>query len=58
MVWERIDEVTARWCFDRLPARNEPSWLGRRRDEWVASGEPWGAYIAAWARREGFHRGA
>lgn len=57
MGWERIDEVTARWCFDRLPARNEPSWLGRRRDEWVASGEPWGAYIAAWARREGFHRG-
>lgn len=57
MAWERIDEATARWCFDRLPARSEPSWLSRRRDEWIASGEPWGAYFAAWARREGFHRG-
>lgn len=53
--WEDIDEATARWCFDRLPAGPATSWLGQRRDEWVASGEPWDGYMTKWAGREGLH---
>jgi len=53
--WERIDEETARWCFARLPARTEPGWLGQRRDEWVASGDPWELYFRPWASNEGLH---
>ncbi len=36
---ERFDEETARWCFDRL-AHDEPGWLHRRRDEWLARVKP------------------
>jgi SAM-dependent methyltransferase len=53
--WERFDEDTARWCFARLdpsPAE-EPGWLRRRRDGWLASGATWPAYFEAWAGQHG-----
>jgi SAM-dependent methyltransferase len=53
---ERFDEATARWCFDRL-ADGEPGWLYRHRDDWLASGQSWQAYIDAWAADEGLHTG-
>jgi SAM-dependent methyltransferase len=56
--WERFDEATARWCFARLdpsPAE-EPGWLQRRRDGWLASGETWPAYFQAWAAQHGLQR--
>jgi SAM-dependent methyltransferase len=57
---ERVDEATARWCFTRLPQPppgEDPGWLARRRDEWVASGQPWDEYREAWAQRENMHSG-
>jgi SAM-dependent methyltransferase len=51
--WERFDESTASWCFQRL-GRDE-GWLHRRRDEWLASGEGWSSSLRAWAEREGVH---
>jgi SAM-dependent methyltransferase len=53
---ERFDEATARWCFDRL-ADDDPGWLHRRRDEWLASGQSWDAYLDGWVRTEGMHTG-
>lgn len=53
---ERFDEASARWCFDRL-ADDEPGWLHRHRDNWLASGQPWAAYIDGWAASEGLHTG-
>jgi SAM-dependent methyltransferase len=58
--WERFDEPTARWCFDRLAPADpavEPSWLHRRREDWVAAGKPWEACCRAWATQEGLHTG-
>lgn len=58
--WERFDEGTARWCFDRLtpPAPGvEPGWLHRHREQWTASGRRWDAYLRAWASQEGLHQG-
>jgi SAM-dependent methyltransferase len=52
--WERFDEATAQWCFQRLGS-GEEGWLGRRRDEWVASGQPWSVYVRGWARKERLH---
>ena len=56
--WERFDEATARWCFDRLDGAetSDPGWLQRRRKGWLASGEPWDGYFAAWASGHGLHR--
>ena len=54
--WERIDEATVRWCFERL-ADDEPGWLHPRRDEWLTSGQSWDVYFDRWARTEGFHTG-
>jgi SAM-dependent methyltransferase len=51
---ERFDEASARWCFDRL-ADDEPGWLHRHRDNWLASGQPWAAYIDSWAANEGMY---
>jgi SAM-dependent methyltransferase len=51
--WEDFDEATAEWCFSRLGS--EEGWLRRRRDEWDASGDPWSAYLRAWAREERLH---
>jgi SAM-dependent methyltransferase len=58
--WERFDEATARWCFDRLapPAPGaEPGWLHRHQERWAASGQPWGGYCRAWAEQEGLYPG-
>jgi SAM-dependent methyltransferase len=58
--WERFDEATARWCFDRLApptAGVEPGWLHRHQERWVASGQPWNGYCQAWATQEGLHPG-
>jgi SAM-dependent methyltransferase len=53
--WQRFDEPTANWCFRRLASNAEDGWLHRRRDEWLVSGRPWGAYLTDWARRERLH---
>jgi SAM-dependent methyltransferase len=58
--WERFDEATARWCFDRLtpPAPGaEPGWLHKHQERWAASGQPWDGYCRAWATEEGLHPG-
>jgi SAM-dependent methyltransferase len=58
--WERFDEATARWCFDRLPPPDpaaEPSWLHRRREDWLATGQPWDEVCRSWAAQEGLHTG-
>jgi SAM-dependent methyltransferase len=52
--WERFDEETARWCFERLgatTASEEPGWLQRRRDGWSASGRDWHEYFGDWAEQ-------
>ncbi|MDX6620900.1 MAG: hypothetical protein QOK36_3286 [Gaiellales bacterium] len=56
--WERFDERTARWCFDRLDGAeaSERDWLQRRRAGWLGSGTAWDAYFAAWASGHGLHR--
>jgi SAM-dependent methyltransferase len=53
--WEELDEPTAAWCFQRLGPDEEAGWLHRRRDEWLASGESWSAYLRAWAVDERLH---
>jgi hypothetical protein len=56
--WERFDEATARWCFDRLPApAGDPGWLQEGHDQWQAAGLPWGDYCRGWAQHEGLHAG-
>jgi SAM-dependent methyltransferase len=56
--WERFDEATARWCFARLepPAGDDPGWLHRRRDGWLASGQAWQSYFDAWAADKSLNR--
>jgi SAM-dependent methyltransferase len=56
--WERFDDHTARWCFARLDpsAEVEHGWLERRRDDWLASGEPWETYFPGWANGHGLTR--
>jgi hypothetical protein len=61
--WDRIDEATAEWALERLPAASlseKHSWLGHCCQEWVRGGQ--GAnraraesYFAEWASEEGFH---
>jgi SAM-dependent methyltransferase len=55
--WEKFDEQTAEWCFERLGPDHEAGWLHRRRDEWLASGQEWSHYLRDWAEREGLHSG-
>lgn len=59
--WERFDEPTARWCFERLgepaPDEDHPGWLFHQRDDYTASGLSWDAYLSGWAQAEGLHRG-
>jgi SAM-dependent methyltransferase len=58
--WERFDEATARWCFDRLAPPEpgaEPGWLHHHRERWLDSGQPWEAAVRAWAEAEGLHAG-
>jgi hypothetical protein len=54
--WERFDEDTASWCFQRLSADGD-NWLTRRHDHWRSSGQPWESYFQQWANGEGLHRG-
>jgi hypothetical protein len=52
--------ATARWCFARLtpPAEgHEAGWLHKHQERWAASGQPWDAYLGAWATEEGLHPG-
>ena len=61
--WDRIDEATMEWAFDRLPTASlseKPSWLERRCQEWVRGGQGGNraraeTYFAEWASKEGFH---
>ena len=53
--WEKFDEQTAAWCFERLGQGDEAGWLHRRRDEWLASGRDWPSYLRDWAERDGVH---
>lgn len=55
--WERVDEATAVWCFERLDPSASPSWLSERRDEWQAAGGTWSSYFTAWANAQGLHPG-
>jgi SAM-dependent methyltransferase len=58
--WERFDEATARWCFARLAAPapgDEPGWLHRHQERWLASGQPWDDYCRVWATGERLHPG-
>ena len=56
--WERFDDATARWCFERLPpADDDPNWLHRRQEAWLESGKPWDAYLKEWATDDGLHAG-
>ena len=56
--WEDFDEPTARWCFARLGPAEDAGWLRRRRDDWLASGQAWEAYLRGWAERERVHGSA
>jgi SAM-dependent methyltransferase len=51
--WERFDEATAQWCFERLGASE--GWLHHRRREWIASAQPWQRYLETWADEHGIH---
>jgi SAM-dependent methyltransferase len=61
--WDRIDEATAEWALERLPAASlteKPSWLGRRCQEWARGGRGGNraraeSYFAEWASEEGLH---
>jgi SAM-dependent methyltransferase len=53
--WERFDEQTAAWCFERLGPDDGAGWLRRRRDEWLASGCEWPSYLRDWAERDRLH---
>ncbi|MBQ0980705.1 MULTISPECIES: class I SAM-dependent methyltransferase [Micromonospora] len=55
--YEKFDEATARWSFDRLPDNGEHGWLHHHRELWLASGQPWHTYLDDWAEREGLHNG-
>lgn len=53
--WERIDDATARWLFDRVPTDANSGWAGERRDNWRTSGLPWSEYRDRWAHEHGLH---
>jgi SAM-dependent methyltransferase len=53
--WERLDEDTARWGFERL-GPDGGGWLRRRHDEWATSGGEWAPWLESWARGHGLHR--
>jgi SAM-dependent methyltransferase len=55
--YERFDEASARWSFERLNGSGERGWLHSHREQWQASGQPWHDYLESWAGREGLHRG-
>jgi SAM-dependent methyltransferase len=67
--WDRIDEATAQWALERLPAAptsERPSWLERCCREWACGGEREShdhgdqgdhaeAHLAEWAGEESLH---
>jgi SAM-dependent methyltransferase len=53
--WETFDEKTARWAFERLGPAEPETWLHHRRDEWIASAQPWTTYLREWAARDRLH---
>jgi SAM-dependent methyltransferase len=54
-VHEQLDEATARWCFDRLPADGD-TYLHHHRDAWASSDLAWDDYFRQWAQEEhGLH---
>jgi SAM-dependent methyltransferase len=53
--WQRFDEATASWCFERLGPPESGGWLRHHQEEWAASGESWDEYLAGWVSREGLH---
>ena len=53
--WERVDEATATWCFERIDPSASPSWLSQRRVEWQTAGGTWSSYFTAWANAQGLH---
>jgi hypothetical protein len=54
--WERFDEATARWCFERLgAASSDDGWLQHRRAGWLESGGRWADYLHGWASQHGLH---
>jgi ubiquinone/menaquinone biosynthesis C-methylase UbiE len=61
--WDRIDEATAEWALERLPAASlteKHSWLGRRCQEWARGGQGGNraraeSYFAEGASEEGLH---
>jgi SAM-dependent methyltransferase len=57
--WERFDEATARWCFERLPPRaseDEHDWLHHHQDGYAASRQSWESYFRSWIEQERLHR--
>lgn len=55
--YERFDEATARWCFDRLAAGTDEGWLHNHRGRWRESGRAWDGYFQAWVSEEQLHAG-
>lgn len=53
--WERFDEATARWSFERLDPTAEDGWLAYHRDHWTTSSQPWSEYLRSWVEEEGLH---
>jgi SAM-dependent methyltransferase len=52
--WEKFDEATAGWAFERLG--DGENWLSRRREGWLASGKRWPDYLREWTTEHGLHR--
>lgn len=53
--WERFDEATALWSFERLPGSGPEGWLHRHREGWTTSGKNWEDYLGDWAAHHGLH---
>jgi SAM-dependent methyltransferase len=54
--WERFDEASASWGFERLdPSAETKGWLHGARERWLASGLPWATYLREWATGHGLH---
>ncbi len=53
--WQRFDDRTAQWCFDRLGRTDEEGWLHRHRAQWQESGRTWSDYLTGWAEAENLH---
>lgn len=57
--WERLDDATATWCFERLPTAactDESNWLRTHHERWLESKLPWTTYLQRWATEHRLHR--